>query len=173
MLPPPSVGPICSQRRFNWYVAVNSVRSTPRINWSMTVPAIIYIDKWGRRPMLLAGTLLMGFWLYLVGGLQGRFGNWGSVDGNRMFLVVLSRTPWPPWQRFGLFRIMTLQRKLSLFVLTFSYAGMLIPTCVWVTRIDEFDSFAITMGPVSWTYPAELVRTTQFRNDLHCTEAEP
>jgi len=53
----------------------------------MTVPAIIYIDKWGRRPMILAGTLLMGFWLYLVGGLQGRFGNWGSVDGNRMFLV--------------------------------------------------------------------------------------
>ena len=37
--------------------------------------------------MILAGTLLMGFWLYLVGGLQGRFGNWGSVDGNRMFLV--------------------------------------------------------------------------------------
>jgi len=59
----------------------------------MTVPAIIYIDKWGRRPMLLAGTLLMGFWLYLVGGLQGRFGNWGIVDENRTFLVVLSCTP--------------------------------------------------------------------------------
>ena len=93
MLPPPLVGPICSQRRFNWYVAINPVRSTPRINWSMTVPAIIYIDKWGRRPMLLAGTLLMGFWLYLVGGLQGRFGNWGIVDENRTFLVVLSCTP--------------------------------------------------------------------------------
>lgn len=47
------------------------------------VPAIIYIDRWGRRPMLLAGTLAMGFWLFLVGGLQGRFGDWGDIEGNR------------------------------------------------------------------------------------------
>jgi hypothetical protein len=49
------------------------------------VPAIIYIDKWGRRPMLLTGTLLMGFWLFLVGGLQARFGHWGELDGNSKF----------------------------------------------------------------------------------------
>lgn len=47
------------------------------------VPAIIYIDRWGRRPMLLIGTLSMGFWLMLVGGLQGRFGDWGQVGGER------------------------------------------------------------------------------------------
>ena len=68
---------------------------------------------------------------------------------------------------------MTLQRRLSLFVLTSSFAGMLVSTCDRVTQIDEFDSFAITMGPVSWTYPAELVRTIHFGFDLHCTEAEP
>lgn len=56
---------------------------------------------------------------------------------------------------------MTLQRKPSLFVLTSSFAGMLVSTCDRATRIDELDSFAITMGPVSWTYPAELVRTTR------------
>lgn len=50
------------------------------LNVALTVPAIIYIDKWGRRPMLLAGTLAMGFWLFLVGGLQGRFGHWGTLD---------------------------------------------------------------------------------------------
>ena len=53
------------------------------INFVMTIPAIIYIDKWGRRPMLLIGTFLMGFWLMLVGGLQGGFGQWGEVDGAR------------------------------------------------------------------------------------------
>ena len=47
------------------------------------VPAIIYIDKWGRRPLLLIGTLFMGFWLYLVGGLQGRLGHWGTVGTDR------------------------------------------------------------------------------------------
>jgi len=31
------------------------------LNVAFTIPAIIYIDKWGRRPMLLVGTLLMGF----------------------------------------------------------------------------------------------------------------
>ena len=85
-------GPIRPQRRFDWCVTITSVRSIPRLNSSMTVPAIIYIDKWGRRPMILAGTLLMGFWLYLVGGLQGRFGNWSSIDNSRMFLMILTQT---------------------------------------------------------------------------------
>ncbi|KAG7440431.1 uncharacterized protein BT62DRAFT_582619 [Guyanagaster necrorhizus] len=50
--------------------------------WPLTVPAIMYIDKWGRRPMLLFGTLFIGFFLFLVGGLQGHFGYWGVVDGD-------------------------------------------------------------------------------------------
>jgi len=33
--------------------------------------------------MLLAGTLMMGFWLMLVGGLQGKFGDWGLVGNDR------------------------------------------------------------------------------------------
>lgn len=33
--------------------------------------------------MLILGTLIMGFWLTLVGGLQARFGAWGDVDGSR------------------------------------------------------------------------------------------
>ena len=53
------------------------------LNVVFTIPAIIYIDRWGRRPMLLIGTFLMGFWLMLVGGLQGGFGHWGTVDGSR------------------------------------------------------------------------------------------
>lgn len=36
--------------------------------------------------MLLAGTVFMGFWLFLVGGLQGRFGHWGIVGGSRTFM---------------------------------------------------------------------------------------
>ena len=57
------------------------------LNAVFTVPAIIYIDRWGRRPMLLIGTLLMGFWLSLVGGLQGHFGDWGIVDGSRVWVI--------------------------------------------------------------------------------------
>ncbi|KAL9710055.1 high affinity glucose transporter [Leucoagaricus gongylophorus] len=93
------------------------------LNVALTVPAIIYIDKWGRRPMILAGTLLMGFWLYLVGGLQGRFGNWSSIDNSPIW-VVENNDP----------------------------ATKAIIVCSYFFVC----SFAITMGPVSWTYPAEL-----------------
>ncbi|KNZ78716.1 High-affinity glucose transporter [Termitomyces sp. J132] len=87
------------------------------------VPAILYIDKWGRRPMLVIGTLLMGFWLCLVGGLQARFGHWGPVDGDTIWLVT-----------------------------DHDAATKAIIVCSYFFVC----SYAMTMGPVSWTYPAEL-----------------
>jgi hypothetical protein len=33
------------------------------INVAMTVPALLYVDRWGRRPTLLIGALLMATWL--------------------------------------------------------------------------------------------------------------
>ncbi|KAL8290405.1 hypothetical protein RQP46_002663 [Phenoliferia psychrophenolica] len=45
------------------------------LNVVMTVPALIYIDRWGRRPMLLIGSFLMCLFLFLVGGLMGHFGH--------------------------------------------------------------------------------------------------
>ncbi|KAI5122870.1 hypothetical protein M0805_003322 [Coniferiporia weirii] len=93
------------------------------LNVVLTVPAIIYIDKWGRRPMMLIGFGLMGFWLMLVGGLQGRFGAWGTVDGERTWLISGN-----------------------------SAATHAILVCSYLFVC----SFAITVGPVSWTYPAEI-----------------
>lgn len=59
------------------------------LNVLFTIPAILYIDKWGRRPMLLAGSAFMGTFLFLVGGLQGGFGKWGEPDssGNRLWVI--------------------------------------------------------------------------------------
>lgn len=87
------------------------------------VPAIIYIDKWGRRPLLLIGTLMMGFWLCLVGGLQGGFGEWGSVDDERVWVINGHDSV---------------------------TKGVIVCSYLFVC------SFAITMGPVSWTYSAEI-----------------
>jgi hypothetical protein len=40
--------------------------------------------------MLLVGTLSMGFWLFLVGGLQARFGQWSILDGSRTFVNLMA-----------------------------------------------------------------------------------
>jgi len=96
------------------------------LNVVMTVPAILYIDKWGRRPMLIAGSAFMGTFLYLVGGLQGGFGHWSPRDtnGERTWLLDDGHD------------------GLTKAIIVFSYLAV----C----------SFAITLGPVSWTYPAEI-----------------
>jgi len=44
------------------------------INVLMTLPAIIYLDKFGRRPALLAGSFGMMTFLFISGGLQGGYG---------------------------------------------------------------------------------------------------
>jgi hypothetical protein len=71
---------ICSSKPFHH-------GHSPIIN-ILLVPAILYIDKWGRRPMLLVGTLLMGFWMFLVGAIQGRFGEWSDASGSNVWVIT-------------------------------------------------------------------------------------
>ncbi|KAK7040396.1 high affinity glucose transporter [Paramarasmius palmivorus] len=93
------------------------------LNVVMTIPAILYIDKWGRRPMLIGGLTCMGFFLFLVGGLQGRLGQWGDVEGERIWVITGHDD---------------------------ATKGIIVLSYLFVC------SFAMTMGPVSWTYPAEI-----------------
>lgn len=94
------------------------------LNMVFTIPAIIYIDKWGRRPMMIIGFSLMAMWLFLVGGLQGGFGHWDRSDPSN-----------PVW-------IITGHGGVTRAIIVFSYLFV----C----------SFAVTIGPTSWTYPAEI-----------------
>ncbi|KIK95552.1 hypothetical protein PAXRUDRAFT_32925 [Paxillus rubicundulus Ve08.2h10] len=93
------------------------------LNVAFTVPAILYIDRWGRRPLLIAGSILMGFFLCLVGGLQGGYGAWGNIDGSSVWII-------------------TGHGSVTNAVIVCSYLFV--------------SSFAVTIGPVSWTYPAEI-----------------
>ncbi|TKY89543.1 hypothetical protein EX895_001328 [Sporisorium graminicola] len=52
------------------------------INVVMTVPALLYVDRWGRRPTLLVGTTLMTVWLFAVAGLMGQYGHYFPDSGN-------------------------------------------------------------------------------------------
>lgn len=120
----------------------------------MTIPALIYIDRWGRRPMLLFGAVIMGIWLYLVGGLQARFGHaavdvaasdtttW-VVDGNKSATYAIIGEP---LDRFG----GTLVAETADNALSRS-GPPYPPVCSYLFVC----SYAVTWGPCSWTYAAE------------------
>ncbi|KAK9237162.1 general substrate transporter [Lipomyces kononenkoae] len=58
------------------------------INMVMTIPSILWTDKWGRRPTLLLGALTIGLWLFLIGGLLARFGEPNPVPNQSYTWVI-------------------------------------------------------------------------------------
>ena len=96
------------------------------INVVMTVPALLYVDRWGRRPTLLIGAALMATWLFTNAGLLNTYGHYAGPNG-------INNTPEASW---------TISGPPSKAVIACSYLFVA--------------SFAPTWGPVSWIYPPEL-----------------
>ncbi|GAB1316176.1 high affinity glucose transporter [Madurella fahalii] len=99
------------------------------INVALTLPAIIYLDKWGRRPSLILGSFGMATWLFISGALQQYYGQ-PNTDETRT--VNNSDITWLVYQN----------RPVSSAIVSCSYLFVA--------------TFATTWGPVSWTYPAEI-----------------
>ncbi|CCX30247.1 Similar to High-affinity glucose transporter; acc. no. P49374 [Pyronema omphalodes CBS 100304] len=96
------------------------------INVVMTIPALYFLDKAGRRRTFLAGSLLMATWLFANAGLMATHGNPappGGIDG----------IPAASWIVHG---------PASKALIASSYLFVA--------------SFACTWGPASWVYPPEL-----------------
>ncbi|KAI9883573.1 MAG: Structural maintenance of chromosomes protein 1, partial [Watsoniomyces obsoletus] len=96
------------------------------INVVMTVPALLYVDRWGRRWTLVIGGLLMQTWLYANAGLMADYGNPappGGVNGKAEASWVITGRP-----------------SKAVIACTYLFVA----------------SFAVTWGPVSWLYPPEL-----------------
>ncbi|GAA5987470.1 hypothetical protein JCM5350_003093 [Sporobolomyces pararoseus] len=96
---------------------------------AFTIPAVIYIDTWGRRPMLLIGALVMGMWLFLVGGLQAGFGH--TVEN----AAADATTTWVVEGNKG--------ATYSIIICSYLFVS----------------TFAISWGPCSWTYASEIFPT--------------
>ena len=97
------------------------------INVIMTVPALLYVDRWGRRPTLLLGALGMMTWMFANAGLLKSYGHYAGPGG------VGGHTPEASWSVTG---------PPSKAVIACSYLFVA--------------SYAPTWGPVSWIYPPEL-----------------
>lgn len=97
------------------------------INVALTLPAILYLDRFGRRPALLIGSFLMMMWLFISGAIQGAFGS-----PNPRTDPSLNDISW----------VLIGNKSASQAVVACSYLFVA--------------SFATTWGPTSWTYPAEI-----------------
>lgn len=96
------------------------------INVVMTLPAILYLDKFGRRPALLIGSFLMMTWLFITGALQGSYGHPNPDESDKDISWVVPRE----------------HSGVSKAIVACSYLFVA--------------SFATTWGPVSWTLPSEI-----------------
>ncbi|KAK3316596.1 general substrate transporter [Apodospora peruviana] len=99
------------------------------INVGMTLPAIIFLDKWGRRPSLILGSFGMMTWLFISGALQQYYGQPNTDE---------TRTP----DTSDITWIVLNNRPVSSAIVACSYLFVA--------------TFATTWGPVSWTYPSEI-----------------
>ncbi|PWN35849.1 putative high-affinity glucose transporter [Meira miltonrushii] len=102
------------------------------INVVMTVPALIWIDKWGRRPTLLIGAALMALWLFINAGIMAQHGHY-VTEAERQAEGLSQSVAW---------RVDITSGKA---VIAMSYLFVA--------------SYAPTWGPVSWVYPPELFPT--------------
>lgn len=96
------------------------------INVFMTIFALIFIDRWGRRGPLLVGATLMAVFMYANAGLFASRGHPAPAGG-------LNNTPEESWVISGA-----------------TGKGVIACTYLFVA------SYAPTWGPVSWIYPPEL-----------------
>ncbi|EIE91595.1 hypothetical protein RO3G_16306 [Rhizopus delemar RA 99-880] len=106
------------------------------INLLATIPAIFFIDKWGRRPTMIIGAILCFICLGIMAVLSGLYGygygtyTTASVESTNMIskrslLMVLFDTNGP---------------TIGFLVVTYSYVA----------------AYACTWGTLGWVYPAEL-----------------
>lgn len=95
----------------------------------MTVPALIWVDRIGRRPTLLLGSTLMSIWLWCNAGILGGAGVYqpNGIETDQGRLEVAK-------------------------ILVSGSASKAVIACSYLFVA----SFAVTWGPVSWIYPPEL-----------------
>ncbi|KAJ8107327.1 hypothetical protein ONZ43_g6769 [Nemania bipapillata] len=63
------------------------------INVALTLPAIVYLDKIGRRPALIVGSFFMMVLLFTSGGLQAAYGQPNDGSGSKDITWIVKDQP--------------------------------------------------------------------------------
>ena len=97
------------------------------LNVLFTLPAILYLDTWGRRPSLLLGSFFQMLCLFSVGVLEALYGSPNPHTDPSVTAITWVTTSHP---------------SISRVIIALSYLFV----CV----------FAMTWGPTSWVYASEI-----------------
>ncbi|KAI4129288.1 MAG: hypothetical protein LQ338_002297 [Usnochroma carphineum] len=100
------------------------------LNVALTLPAVLFIDTWGRRPSLLYGALSMMTLLFAVGAISAAYG------------IPNPRTD-PKYN------------AISWLIVDNPSASRAVVACSYLFVC----TFALTWGPTSWCYPSEIFPT--------------
>jgi MFS family permease len=114
------------------------------INVVMTIPYLLWVDKWGRRPMFIVGSILMMIWQFALAGTLATYSvPVTNFQGNYNIKITI-----PPQNQAA-----------SKAVIAFCYLFVA--------------SFAPTWGPGMWTYISEIfpMRQRAVANGI-CTAAD-
>lgn len=96
------------------------------INVLMTIPALLFMDRWGRRPMFVIGAILMMTWMFANAGLMASYGKPAPPGG-------LGNIAEQSWEIGG-------APAKAVIACTYLFVA----------------SYAPTWGPASWVYPPEI-----------------
>lgn len=112
------------------------------INVVMTVPAILFVDKWGRRPTLIFGALIMSIWLWAVGGVMAT-GTWSVGADGKAVVALHSKT-----QANGL--VACIYLFVATFATTWGPLGWIYPAEIYPLRVR---AMAVSLSTASnWLF---------------------
>ncbi|KAJ2783100.1 hypothetical protein GGI15_002696 [Coemansia interrupta] len=99
------------------------------VNVTSTVPAIIWIDKWGRRPTLLVGTLLIIVFYLILALLMRSYLALTGVDNKDAVIINLSA------HNLGIASICMVYLVVASFAFSWGPCGWLIPSEIFPTHL--------------------------------------
>ncbi|KAI7898628.1 uncharacterized protein BX663DRAFT_546289 [Cokeromyces recurvatus] len=97
------------------------------VNMLATILSFLYIDKWGRKPIMIKGAIAMATWMCIIAILQGVYFKRLSMNESRSLIPMI---------------IYSSDSKASFVILVF--------ICLFLA------CFALSWGSMGWIYPAEI-----------------
>lgn len=114
------------------------------INVAMTVPALMFVDRWPRRRLMMAGSFLLAVFLFTQAGLMASYGHAvpGGLDGAPTVTWVVTHS----------------RASKAIIACSYLFIATYAPTWGYVWLLCHSDRNVLTCyRPAGWIYPTEII----------------